>query len=188
MENILVDEISKLTSLTEEEKQAVKESFPIKTFAKGTSLIKTGQYSKDSFMVIQGCLRKYFLRDGEEVTSAFFIEGDSMVNLLNDQSSSYNLVCVESTTVAIINSDQEAKLYKNYPKFERICRVEFEKMMGHKSIEMDKFINSSPEEKYLNLMQEKPDLLQRVPQYQIASYLGIKPETLSRIRKRLAKN
>ncbi len=188
MENILIDEISKFVSLTEEEKLDIKSSFPIKTFEKGANLIRIGQYSKDSFVVIQGCLRKYYLDDGNEITSEFYTEGDSVVNLLNSEASDHQLVCVEPSTLMIMNSEKESQLYKKHPKFERICRVEFEKMMGQKTAKMANFLRSSPEEKYLNLLNEKPDLLQRVPQYQIASYLGMKPETLSRIRRRLAKN
>jgi hypothetical protein len=61
-------------------------------------------------------------------------------------------------------------------------------MLGASQEEMTSFINSTPKERYLNLMENRPDLLQRVPQYQLASYLGIKPETLSRIRKRVSFN
>ena len=63
-----------------------------------------------------------------------------------------------------------------------------EEMMGNKQQELTELITLKPEKRYEKLQQERPDLLNRVPQYQIASYLGIKPETLSRIRKRTLKN
>ena len=77
---------------------------------------------------------------------------------------------------------------KKYPRFETFCRTGMEKMMGEKQSQLAEFIVLKPEQRYLKLQEERPDLLNRVPQFQIASYLGIKPETLSRIRKRLVKS
>jgi CRP-like cAMP-binding protein len=127
--------------------------------------------------------------DGEEVTSDFYTEGNSVADfnsLANQAPSKYFFVCTEKTTVAVINAEKEAAFYKRFPRFETICRVEFEKMMGKKADSAEAFANKNPEEKYLHLLKERPDLFNRVPQYQIASYLGVKPETLSRIRKRIS--
>jgi CRP-like cAMP-binding protein len=189
MNHVLVEQLSQITGLSEEEKQAIEHSFPIKTFGKGTFLLKEGQIARDAFLVIEGCVRKYGIEGGEEITSGLYTEGDSVADfnsLANESPSKYFFVCSETTTVAVINSEKEAALYKRFPRFEAICRVEFEKMMGQKTEETEAFTRKSPEEKYLQLQAQRPDLLQRVPQHQIASYLGIKPETLSRIRKRLA--
>ncbi len=188
MNNILVEQMSRLTKLSEEEILAIEQSFPIKTFDKGTYLLKEGQIAKDAYFVIEGCIRRYSMLDGEEVTSEFYTEGNSVADfnsLANHTPSKYFFVCSEKTTVAVINAEKEAVLYKKFPRFETICRVEFEKMMGEKTDSVAAFASKNPEEKYLYLLKERPDLFNRVPQYQIASYLGIKPETLSRIRKRI---
>lgn len=77
------------------------------------------------------------------------------------------------------------EVFKKFPKFETICRIVSEKLIVKSQIDFADFKTSSPEQRYLNLMKERPDLIQRVPQYQLASYLGIKPESLSRLRARI---
>lgn len=191
MENTLVEIMSSFIELTDEEKQGILETFPIKAFTKETNLLKEGQIAKDAFLVINGCVRKYSIEDGEEKTSAFYTEYQSAVNfasMANHSPSKYNFTCTEDSIVAILNSEKENALYKKFPRFGEVCRVEMEKMLGESQEEMALFINSTPKERYLNLLKNRPNLVQRVPQYQLASYLGIKPETLSRIRKRVSLN
>jgi signal-transduction protein with cAMP-binding, CBS, and nucleotidyltransferase domain len=189
MENTLVNMMSNFIELTDEEKKGILEAFPIKTYTKETNLLKEGQIAKDAFLVIKGCVRKYSIKDGEEKTSAFYTEFQSAINfdsMANKSPSKYYFTCTEDTTVSILNSEKESALYKKFPRFGEVCRVEMEKMLGESQDEMSLFINSTPQERYLNLLKNRPDLMQRVPQYQLASYLGIKPETLSRIRKRVS--
>jgi CRP-like cAMP-binding protein len=188
MDNILVALMSQLTSLTEEETLAIEESFPIKTFIKGTYLLQEGQVATDAYFVVKGCIRTYKLVDGNEKTIDFFTENQSVANfssLANETPSKYFLVCMEDTTVAIVNSVKELELYRKHPRFETFCRSGMEQMMGSQQDYFSEFMMLSPKERYLNLLNEKPDLIQRVPQYQLASYLGIEPETLSRIRKQI---
>lgn len=189
MNHILIEMMSQMTSLTEEEKMDIEQSFPIKTYGKGTNLLKEGQVAKNAYFVIKGCIREYELIDGEEKTTAFFTEEQSATNfnsLANQIPSRQYFVCTEETTVAILNTEKEQGLYQKHPRFESFCRTGMEKMLGEKHMQLAEFISLKPEQRYLKLQEERPNLLQRVPQYQIASYLGIKPETLSRIRKKIA--
>jgi signal-transduction protein with cAMP-binding, CBS, and nucleotidyltransferase domain len=191
MENTLVDLMSNFIDLTPEEKEGILEAFPIKTFKKETALLQEGEVAKDAFVVIKGCIREYSLQNGEEVTSEFYTELQSAVNfesMAHKKPSKYYFSCTEDTTVAIMNSEKENALYKKFPRFGDVCRVEMEKIMGGNQEAFSIFKNASPKERYLNLLENRPDLIQRVPQYQLASYLGIKPETLSRIRKRISMN
>ncbi|MEL6252367.1 MAG: Crp/Fnr family transcriptional regulator [Bacteroidota bacterium] len=184
----LVEIMSKLVALTEEEKQGIEEAFPIKTYPKGSFLLKEGQISQDAYYVIKGCIRKYEIQNAEEKTLDFIVEGQGVVDFLSmaqQQPSNLFFECVEETTVAILNQKKENKLYKRFPHFETICRTTMESDMGVKQAEFTRFITSTPEERYLFLLAERPGLLNRVPQYQLASYLGVKPETLSRIRRRI---
>ncbi len=188
MKNILVEMMSNFIDLTDDEKQGIINAFPIKTFDTGTNLLKEGQIANDAFLVINGCVRKYSIENGEEKTTEFYTEFQSVVNfesLSNRSPSNYYFTCTEESTIAIINSEKESELYKKFPRFGEVCRVEMEKMLGASQEDLSKFKNSTPKERYLNLLKERPSLVQRVPQYHLASYLGIKPETLSRIRKRI---
>ena len=76
-------------------------------------------------------------------------------------------------------------MYRLFPRIESLCRIETEKKLGQFRELMAFYLASSPEERYLNLLNTRPNLLTRVPQYQLASYLGVKPESLSRIRGRI---
>ncbi len=188
MEHILVQIMSEMTQLTTDEALMIEKSFPIETYTKGTYLLKEGQIAKDSYFVVKGCIRSYELCDGEEITLDFYTENQSAANfnsLTNSTPSTLHLVCSEETTVAICNDEKEKLLYEKFPRFETFCREGMEQMMGKQQEEISKFRNLTPKERYQNLLQERPDLIHRVPQYQLASYLGIKPETLSRIRKRI---
>ena len=189
MENTLVEMMSSFIDLTDEEKQGILEAFPIREFEKETNLLREGQVARDAFLVIKGCVRKYSIEGGEEKTTAFYTEFESAVNfdsMANGSPSKYYFTCTEDSTVAILNSEKENALYKKFPRFGEVCRVEMEKMLGASQEEMVSFINFTPKERYLNLLKTRPELINRVPQYQLASYLGIKPETLSRIRKRIS--
>jgi len=189
VENTLVEMMSNFLDLTDDEKQGILEAFPIKEYAKGANLLNVGQVSKDAFLVIRGCVRKYALEDGDENTIEFYTEMQSAIDfdsISNGSPSKYCLTCVEDSIIAILNAERETELYRKFPRFGEVCRVELEKMLGASHENLSKFKNSTPKDRYLSLLEERPGLIDRVPQYQLASYLGVKPETLSRIRKRIS--
>ncbi|MFD0796841.1 Crp/Fnr family transcriptional regulator [Maribacter chungangensis] len=188
MEHIFVKIMSELTELSEEEKEDIRLTFPIKVFEKGTYLLKQGNVAKDAYYVISGCIRAYELSDGNDKTIAFLTEGQCAANfqsLSNKTPSNYSYVCLEKTTVTVSNSVKELALYKKYPRFEAFCISGMEKMMGEKQEELASFMTMKPEQRYLHLLATRPSITQRVPQHQLASFLGIKPQSLSRIKSRI---
>lgn len=189
MENELFDFISKYMPLFEEEKKATIDLAIFRSYKKGTVILKEGDLSKDGYFVIKGCLRCYYIMDGEEKTTDFYTEFESLVPLcsVNKKPSEYYISCVEDSILTVGNSEMEKEVFEKFPRFESICRVFSEEMLAKNQASFADFRKSTPEQRYLNLLNTRPDLLQRVPQYQLASYLGIKPDSLSRIRKRLAK-
>jgi len=189
MQHILVQFMSQLTSLTDEEISSIENSFPIKSYQKGHLLLKEGMIANNAYFVIKGCIRAYELVDGEENTIGFYTENQSAIDFKSQTSqtpSTKYFECLEETQVTILNADKERALYTAHPRFEKFCREGMEEMMGAQQEALSKFIVLSPKERYQNLVKERPELINRVPQYQIASFLGIKPETLSRIRKKIA--
>lgn len=189
MENEIVTLISRYLSLTDEEASAFAECIPIRAFKKGDILLREGQVSRDSYFVIEGCVRKYYIIDGDERTTEFYVEDESVASLQsyqNETPANHYFECVEDCRLAVLNYDKEQELFKRVPKYEALCRMSMENDFGEQQEALAKFITSSPEERYKNLLETRPDLLQRVPQYHLASYLGVKPESLSRIRKRIA--
>ena len=187
MKNILFDFISKYISLTEDEKNAILSLDLFRAVKKGTTLLKEGQKSKDSYFVLKGCIRTYYVLDGEEKTTAFYTEMEVLTPpcVINKAPSEYFISCVEDNILSVSNADIEVEINSKFPKFEIMCRMLSEELLAKQRIDFDEFKTSSPEQRYLNLLQKRPDLIQRVPQHQLASYLGIKPQSLSRLRARI---
>ncbi|MDI9312604.1 MAG: cyclic nucleotide-binding domain-containing protein [Limnohabitans sp.] len=187
MKNILFDFISKYISLTEEEKNAILSLDIFHSVKKGSILLKEGQKSKNSYFVLKGCIRKYYIIDGEEKTTAFYTEMEVLTPhcVISKAPSEYYISCIEDTILTVSNPDMEIEMNSKFPKFEIMCRTLSEELLAKQQIDFDEFKTSSPEQRYLNLFQKRPDLLQRVPQHQLASYLGITPQSLSRLRTRI---
>lgn len=187
MQDILFNFISKYISLTEDEKNAILSLDLFRSVKKGTILLKEGQKSQDEYFVLKGCIRKYYVIDGEEKTTAFYTEMESLTPhcAINNAPSEYFISCLEDTILTVANADMAVDLNSKFPKFELMCRILSEEMLAKQQIDFDAFKTSSPEQRYMNLLQSRPDLIQRVPQQQLASYLGIKPQSLSRLRARI---
>jgi CRP-like cAMP-binding protein len=189
MENKLFDYLSKYITLSEEEKKAITDLDIFKAYKKGTVLLKEGQQSQLSYFVIEGCVRSYFVIDGEEKTTAFYVESEAITPLcfVNKMPSEYYIACVEDCTLLVSTPEMEKIIFEKFPRFESLCRVLSEELLAKNQASYDDYRIYNPEQRYLNLLETRPDLFQRVPQYQMASYLGITPQSLSRLRKRLTK-
>ncbi|MES2382167.1 MAG: cyclic nucleotide-binding domain-containing protein [Bacteroidota bacterium] len=187
MQDILFDFISKYISLTEDEKNALVSLDLFRSVKKGSILLKEGQKSKESYFVIKGCIRTYYILDSEEKTTAFYTEMDTLTPpcVVNKTPSEYYISSTEDTMLLVSNIDMSVEVNSKFPKFDIMCRMLSEELLAKQRIDFDEFKTSSPEQRYLNLLQNRPDLIQRVPQHQLASYLGIKPQSLSRLRARL---
>lgn len=187
MHDILFDFISKYVSLTEDEKNAIVSLDIFRSVKKGTILLKEGQKSKNSYFVLKGCIRTFYVLDGEEKTTAFYTEMEVLTPhcVITQTPSEYYISCIEDAILTVSNADMEAEVNGKFPKFETLCRILAEERLAQQQIDFDEFKTSSPEQRYLNLLQKRPDLIQRVPQHQLASYLGIQPQSLSRLRARI---
>ena len=187
MQDILFDFISKYVSLTEDEKNAIIDLDLFRSIKKGAILLKEGQKSQDSYFVLKGCIRIYYVIEGEEKTTAFYTELDALTPhcVINKAPSDYFISCVEDSILLVANSDMGVEINSKFPKFDMMCRILSEELLVKQQIDFDEFKISSPEQRYLNLLQKRPDLIQRVPQHQLASFLGIKPQSLSRMRARI---
>jgi CRP-like cAMP-binding protein len=187
MQDLLFDFISKYISLTEVEKNAIVSLNIFCSKKKGTTLLKEGQTSNDGYFVLKGCIRTYYIIDGEEKTTAFYTEMEGLTPhcVINKKPSEYYISCVEDSIITVANPEMEVEIFEKFPKFESLCRVLSEELLVNQQINFDEFKTSSPEQRYLNLLQKRPDLIQRVPQHQLASYLGIKPQSLSRLKARI---
>jgi CRP-like cAMP-binding protein len=187
MQNLLHNFISKYISLTEEEMNAINSLDLFRSVKKGTILLKEGQKSIDSYFVLKGCIRTFYIINGEEKTTAFYTEMEGLTppSVITNKPSEYIISCIEDTILAVSNAEMTIEINTKFPKFDIMCRVLSEELLAKQQINFDEFKTSSPEQRYQNLVEKRPDLIQRVPQHQLASYLGIKPQSLSRLRSRI---
>ena len=187
MENLLFDFIERYISLTEDEKNAMVSLDIFRTVKKGTILLEAGQKSNDGYFVLKGCIRTYYMVDGEEKTTAFYTEMEGITPncVLSKEPSGYYIATTEDAVITVSNPAMEVEIFEKFPKFETLCRVLSEELLVKQRISFDDFKISSPEQRYLHMLQKRPDLIQRVPQHQLASYLGIKPQSLSRLKARI---
>jgi len=156
---------------------------------KGDFLLKEGQYIRQFYFVDSGCLCYYTLRKGHKQVMEFFTETDfcsDLYNYLNETPSNSNIWATEDTVVYAINRIDDEKLWNRSHALERFGRLFITDEFIQLSRRVARMTNLSNEEQYLRLMEKRPDLIQRVPQYLIASYLGLTPVGLSKIRKRLS--
>jgi len=148
---------------------------------------KEGRISEWMGFVNKGLLRQYILKDGQEFTSEFSWEGDFIGNHLSFQTqtpASSNTQALEPCELLIMPFSVFMQFYQSIPATKQTAElIGLQKLQAMASRNSSLLIDT-PEERYTKLLQDKPELLNRVPQYLIAQYLGIRPESLSRIRKR----
>ncbi len=188
MKKKLIEYFLKFTRLTEEEVGALTDSIVIKEIDKGDFLLREGQRNTNTFFILTGLVRQYKVINGEEITTNFFDEGQWIIALTSfseDTISSDYLVCEERTSVVVGNEQKAQEIFRKFPRLETVSRAVMETVFAEQQKMFTSYLTDTPEQRYLSLLKERPDIIQRVPQYHIASYIGVKPESLSRIRKRI---
>lgn len=185
--DFLVDYFAQYITLSEEEVQLIKNEDIIREYKKGDYLLKEGQIAQVCFLVLKGCVKRYYLEDGEEKIMEFYTENDPIapVSYTTQQPSQYYLSCVEPCIISTGTEERTQRFLEAFPRFVPIFIKIGEHLSVEQQISADNFKNLSPEDRYQKLLDTRPDLVNRVPQYMIASYLGIQPQSLSRIRKRI---
>ncbi|WP_027418630.1 Crp/Fnr family transcriptional regulator [Crocinitomix catalasitica] len=189
METRIIKFLSKYTVFSKHLEKAIRENTFFKVFEKGTVLLKEGDHSNECYFILNGCIRSYFYKDGEEITNEFYTEEQVVAptNYGKGTPSTFYLECTEEVIASIGNPVLEKETFQKYPELESLSRVIAEAMIAKHQETFAEFKSSNPEERYMNMLKTRPDLINRVAHYQLASYLGVKPESLSRIRKRILK-
>lgn len=188
MKQALTQFLKSFQFLTDAEIDILVENTNLCSFKKGSLLLVEGEISKNCYAVINGCVREYYLQDGLEKTTAFFTEGqavNSFSSYIKGVPSKHFLECCEDSVLTVGNQQLEDRMCQLIPRLEKFIRLEIEKHAGELQERMATFMTSTPEQRFLYLLEHQSELMGRVPQHQIASYLGITPESLSRIKKRL---
>ncbi|WP_314004281.1 Crp/Fnr family transcriptional regulator [Xanthocytophaga flava] len=163
----------------------------IEEFRKGQFVIQEGSVCKKCYFVLKGVLRQFKTIDGVEKTSDFFLEKDPVVlysSYMHGKPSENSLHCMEDCVLLSGTKEQEIAMQKSNPSLEHLLygllADDYRKAENYITL-LNGF---NPEQRYLALLETRPELLNRVPLVYIASYIGITPESLSRIRKRIMSN
>ena len=180
--------IKSIVSLTEEEEQSFVDILEVKLLGKKEYLLKQGEICNKITFINSGCLRAFYNVDGVENTVQFFF-GDSWytdyASFLTGNPAVENMQALEPSEVVQFKKADLYKHYELYPVFERVGREMAENAFLSVSKLNQMLTNEEPEERYLNLLKQRPEVVEKIPQHYIASYLRIQPESLSRIRKRI---
>lgn len=186
-EQKLINYFLRLTELSSVEIDALKESMVIKHYPKGSYLVKEGEFSNTTYFVLEGCVRQFRMLDGEDVSTNFFSEEQWIISSDTgaSETSTHSLICMEDCTLVLGDEKKAAEIFEKFPQLEKVARKIVESAFMEQQQTLSTYISDKPEQRYQRLLKQRPDLLQRVPQYDIASYIGVKPESLSRIRKKM---
>jgi CRP/FNR family transcriptional regulator, anaerobic regulatory protein len=185
----ILQSIKSLVPLNEQEENAFLQILEVKNFNKKEFLLKEGEICNKVSFINGGCMRLFYNIEGVENIVQFFF-GDTWytdyASFLTGKPSIENMQALQTCVVVQFKKENLYKLFDEFPIFDRVGRVMAENAYLSLSILNQMRTNEEPELRYLNLLKQRPELVQQIPQHYIASYLGIKPETLSRIRKRIS--
>lgn len=155
-----------------------------------TMLLLEGEISKNAYLIEKGCLRTWFNNDGNDITTQFFFEGDSVSSIESFRTNQPSLFSIESIEPCIIQTISKKDfefVVDNSPDI----KMELEKHIYRRLVYCQKLllshIKDSPQKRYEEILDQRPDIIKRIPQHYIASYLGITKVHLSRIKSKLAR-
>lgn len=183
-------QIRKITDFSEDECSMFVPYLNKKKIKKGDYFLKENQPVNEIAFVEKGVLRLYYLADGKEINNHFFLENDyavSYLDFLKQRRSRYYIQALDDCELLTFNAESLQIAYNNSKNWERFGRIIAESVYAVATNRFESFLFLSAKERYLQMLNDYPKFIQRIPLYQLASYLGIERESLSRIRKEITK-
>lgn len=184
----LIENIKVYTPLSEHEIELLQNAVVKKIYQKNETIFAEGKISDEIYFVTKGCVRLFYNVDGNDKTAFFYTEGQF---ICAGESYTYNIPAIENyqaveqSEISVFTKSNIENLLKEVPKFEVIARIATENELITCQKVIASFVTKSAEERYIDLLTTQGELFQRVPQQYIASFLGVSPETLSRIKARV---
>lgn len=178
--------IHQYINLTSQEVSVLENHAKIRTYLKGQFIVQQGDICRYENFIVSGCAKTFFIdQEGNEHVVMFAIENwwtADLGSLITQEPADFNVQCLEKTTVIQFSNDSLERLYKDIPQMERFFRIITQKAFVASQKRIVRNLSMPAKERYLMFRRQYPDIEQRVPQYLIASYLGITKQFLSKIR------
>jgi len=177
-----------LPNLREDDWAALEGRLTIQKLKKGELLTRQGDISRTVSFINSGLLRMFYLVDGKEISTGFMCEGEYISqydSFLLQQPSAGNIDALEDCELVNLSYSDMQELYQMHPVFQTFGRRIAEKLFIMVTSQTTKLLTLTPEERYQAVLKHQPFVIKRVPQYMIASFIGITPEHLSRLRRKM---
>jgi CRP-like cAMP-binding protein len=187
--DLLIQMIKDQISITEKDILTIENLFHKRSLKKGEHLLCAGEICRYIIFIESGLVRYYTNNEGADQTHYFNKEGEFVcdyISFLPQAASMINIQALEDTVVYRISAHGIQQFYREVTNGERFGRLALEKVFVNVITQVVSLYTDTPDNRYLKFLAEYPDLVQRIPQYYIAAYVGVKAPSLSRIRKRLA--
>ena len=187
----LLEQIGKITVLENTEIELIKRSFKPLQLSKNEFFLEAGKINRNVGYLYKGLVRYFVYKDGEESTFEFTKEGEFIADYQSFNSktiSVQNIQAIEACELLIINYDNLQTIFNTTKNGNLIGRLIIEHRFDVIVNQLLAIYMQNHEDRYQTFIKNYSDLAQRIPQYLIASYVGVKPESLSRIRRRFTKN
>ncbi len=185
----LLDYISRIVDLTKDEEQVLTSLISTRKLLKGQYFLQQGDVCKFSGFVISGCTKTFYVDDeGQEHVVMFSIEDwwtSDMGSFITQKPADFNVQCLENTELIQFSYENQQQMMKEIPKLERFFRIIVQRAFVASQKRIVRSMSMSAKDRYLYFRNEYPKIEQRIPQYLIASYLGITKEFLSKIKSQL---
>lgn len=182
------EEINKILKLPSDLLEVFWDSFKPASVQKGDFFLTEGQYCNSIALVVKGALYSFYQKEGIEIIEGFCFEGcflSDYPSFIKRIPAQKNFKAIENSQLLLISNDELGNLYQKDSKFEKAGRLMAEYLFTQWELKLRETIFFTPTERYIKMLSDKKDILQRVPQYQIASYLNVTPQYLSQIRKNI---
>lgn len=184
----IINFFSKVVTLNDHEKEELIDKLEVFHFKKKELILKEGTTSNYVYFVNSGILRSYYLKDGEEFTTQFYFENSycsSYNSFLTQSKSRINIECLSDTELLALSYKNVQSMYKTSKAFNTFGRRISEFLYIDFYKRSSSFLLDDAKTRYLAILKERPEVLKFIPNYMIASYIGITPESLSRLKKQL---
>ncbi|MGB0868660.1 MAG: Crp/Fnr family transcriptional regulator [Flavobacteriales bacterium] len=183
----LINHYEQHIQLTEEEKELLKDYVTERTYLKGQFILQQGDVCTKGNFIVKGCTKMFLVdREGNEHIVMFGVEDwivSDLGSFISQTPADYNIQCLETTTVLQFEKEKEEQMLKKIPKLQYFYSVKLQSALVHAHKRIVRNLSHTAKERYIYFRNRYPNIEQRIPQYMIASYLGISKEFFSKIKK-----